>query len=51
MFFGSIKEINSLITKGMSNICIKVNSEKDRRSPNFEFLNLKKFVSRSVFGV
>ena len=36
MFLGSNKEINRLISKGMSNICLIVPIEKD-----FDFLSLK----------
>ena len=46
MFFSSIKGINRLISKGMSNITI----EKNWRSKNFDFLKFKKFVFRSVLG-
>ena len=41
MFFSSIKEMHRLISKGMSNIYLKVNTEKNWRSHNFDFLNLK----------
>ena len=34
----------------MSNIYLKVTIEKKGLSQNFDFLNLKKFVTRSVFG-
>ena len=40
-FFNSIKEINKLISKGMSNICLKVTIEKNWRPQNFDFLSLK----------
>ena len=85
MFFSSIKEINTLISKGISNICLtltkwsntlkqfvgnlstnclsvfdhfvglapkglKVTTQKNRRSQNFDFLSLKKFVSETVVG-
>ena len=33
----------------MSNIFLKVTAEKKRRSQNFDFLRLKKIVSRPVF--
>ena len=42
MFFSSIKEINRLMNKGMSNIYLKITIEKNWLSRNF--------VSRSVFG-
>ena len=41
MFFSSIKGINRLISKGMSNIYLKVTIEKNWRSQNFDFLSLK----------
>ena len=41
MFFSSVKEINRLISKGMSNIYLKVTIEKNWRSQNFDFLSLK----------
>ena len=41
MFFSSVKEINWLISKGMSNIYLKVTIEKKRCSQNFDFLSLK----------
>ena len=48
MLFNSIKEINTLINKGMSNIYLKVTIKKKRCFQNiFKF---KKVVSRSVFG-
>ena len=42
MFFSSIKEINTLIGKGMPNIYLKVTIEKNWHSQNFDFLSLKK---------
>ena len=41
MLFSSIKGINRLISKGMSNIYLKVTIEKNWRSQNFDFLSLK----------
>ena len=48
MFFNSIKQINRLrkeinrsLTKGVSNIYLKVTIEKNWRSQNFDFLILK----------
>ena len=44
MFFNSVKEIKRLrkeISKGMSNIYLKVNIEKKWRFQNFDFLKLK----------
>ena len=45
MFFRSIKEMNRLISKGMSNVKLKVTNKKNWRSQNFF-----EFVSRSQFG-
>ena len=47
MFFNLIEEINRLLSKGMSNIYLKVTIEKNWRYQNLDFL---KFVTRSVFG-
>ena len=48
MFFNSVKEINRLrseikrlLSKGMSNIFLKVSIEKNWRSQNFGFLSLE----------
>ena len=48
MLFGSIKEINRLLkeinrllSKGMSNIYLKLTIEKKLRTQNFDFLSLK----------
>ena len=41
MFFSSIKEIDRLISKGMSNIYLKVTIKKNWHFQNFDFLNLK----------
>ena len=41
MFFSSVKEMNMLISKGMSNIYLKVTIEKNWHSHNFDFLSLK----------
>ena len=55
MFFNSVKEINRLLSKGMSNIYLKVTIEKNRGSQNFDFSILfdtskfQNFVTRSVF--
>ena len=47
MFFSSIKGINKLISKEMSNICLKVTIEKNWRSQNFDFLSLDQFLGSS----
>ena len=41
MFFSSIKDINRLIGKEMSNIYLNVTIKKNWRSRNFDFLSLK----------
>ena len=41
MFFSSIKWINRLISKGMSNIYLTVTIDKNWLSQNFDFLGLK----------
>ena len=41
MFFSSVKERNRLISKGTSNIYLKVDIEKKGRSQNFDGLCLK----------
>ena len=41
MFFSSIKEINRVISIGMSNSYLKVTIEKKRCTQNFDFLNSK----------
>ena len=40
MFFRSIKEVNRLISKGMSKLYLKVTIDKKRHSQNFNFLSL-----------
>ena len=49
MFFSSIKEINRsgteinrLLSKEMSNIYLKVTTEKKRHTQNFDFVSLKR---------
>ena len=51
MFFSSIKEINRLISKGMSSIYLKLTIEKNWRSQNLGFSLFKKFVSKSAFNL
>ena len=41
MLFSSVKEINRLISKEISNIYLTVTTEKNRRSQNFTFLSLR----------
>ena len=48
MFVSSIQGINRSISKGMSNICLKVIIEENWRSQNFNFLSLK-YLSPSQF--
>ena len=50
MFLNSIKGINRLISKGMSNIYLKVTIEKNWRSQNFDFLNLKNLSPGQFLG-
>ena len=57
MFFNSIKEINRLrkeinrlLSKGMSNIYLKVTIEKNWRSQNFDFLSLKNLSPGQFLG-
>ena len=58
MFFNSIKEINRLtkeikwlLSKGMSNIYLKVTiEEKNRHSQNFDFLDLKNLSPGQFWG-
>ena len=50
MLFNSIKGINRLISKGMSNIYLNVNIEKNWHSQNFDFLSFENFFSMPVFG-
>ena len=57
MFFTTVKEINRLrkemnrlLSKGMSNVYLKVTIERNWRSQNFDFIyNFNKFIMRSVF--
>ena len=41
MFFSSVKEMNTLLSNGMSNIYLKVTIEKNWRSEDFNFVSLK----------
>ena len=50
MFFGSIKEINRLISKGMSISYLKVTIEKNWRSQNFDFISLKNLSPGQFLG-
>ena len=50
MFFILVKETNSLISKGMSNINLKVTIEKDCYSQNFDFLSLKNLSAGQFLG-
>ena len=50
MFFSSIKGINRLISKGMSNIYVKVTIEKNWHSRNFDFLRSKNFSLGQFWG-
>ena len=50
MFFSSIKEINRLVSKGMSNIYLKITIEKNWRSQNFDVLSLNDSSPRQFLG-
>ena len=57
MFFNSIKEINRLrkeinrlLSKGMSDIYLKVTIEKNSLSQNFDFLGLKNLLPGQFLG-
>ena len=50
MFFSSFKGINRVISKGMSNIYLKVLIEKTWRFQNFDFLNLKNLSPGQFLG-
>ena len=50
MLFSSIKDINRLISKGMSNIYLKVTIEKKWHTPNFDFLSLNSCLHVSFWG-
>ena len=50
MLFNSIKEINRLLSKVMSNIYFKVTIEKKWRSENFYFVSLKSLPSGQFLG-
>ena len=50
MFFSSIKEINRLISKGMSNVYSKVTIEKNWLYQNFNFLSLRVYLQVSFWG-
>ena len=48
MFFSSIKEINRLTNKGMSNISLKVTVERKWHTQNFGFVSLKSLSSPEI---
>ena len=50
MFFSTIKEINRLLSKRMSNIYLKVTFEKKWRNQNLDFLSLKSSSRGQVLG-
>ena len=50
MFFGSIKGTNRLINIRMSNIYLKVTTEKNGHSQNFYFLSLKNLSPGQFLG-
>ena len=50
MFFSSIKRINRLISKGTSNIYLKLLLRKKWRSQNFDFLSLRSLSPGKFLG-
>ena len=48
IFFSSIKEMNKLLSNGMSNIYIEVLIEKKCRTKNIDFLSLKSSPPRQL---
>ena len=44
------KEINRLLSKGMPNIYLKVTTEKNWPSQNFDFVSLKNLFPGQCFG-
>ena len=44
------KEINILLSRGMSNVYLKITIEKNLRSQNFDFLSLNNFSQVSFRG-
>ena len=50
MLFSKAKEMNRLISKGTSNIYLKVTNEKNWRSQNVDFLSLKIFSPSQLLG-
>ena len=57
MFFNSFKEIkrlskeiNRLLSKRMSNIYLKITTEKKQHTQNFNFLNLKSLLPGKILG-
>ena len=50
MLFSLSKEINRSMSKGMSNIYLKITTEKNWPSQNFDFLGLKNLAPSSFWG-
>ena len=50
MFFSSIKEINRLISKRMSDVYLKVTIEKKWHTQNFNFLSLESSSPHQFLG-
>ena len=50
MFFSSVKGINRLISKEMSNINLKATVEENWHSQNFNFLSLKNLSPGQFLG-
>ena len=51
MFFNSVKKINRLLTKGMTNIYLKVTIKKNWCSQAFDFISLKNLSPDQFWGV
>ena len=45
------KEVDRLLSKGMSNIYLKVSIEKNWRSQTFDFLSLKHLSPGQILGI
>ena len=50
MFFNSVKKINRLLTKGITNIYLKVTIEKNCCSQDFDFISLKNLSPDQFLG-
>ena len=50
MFFKSIQKINRLLSKGITNIYLKITIEKNWRTQNFDFRSLSSCLKVSFWG-